>query len=342
MKNKTKKIVCFLILILSFISLTSCNFSLLRESNSNKKTDTVITKDDGYEIKPPKETGDYKVTYICNNGYTTTIPTTKDNKVLKPSDPTKKFHTFVGWYKDVEYQTQFNFKQVLTENTTIYAYYEADYISLYNEITNTVLLSSLEVKVEHKNLLGQVDQEKIGSGIIFKEDDMYYYLLTNHHVVYYDNKTLTKPDISVIDCYQNVSSAEVIAKDVNYDLALLKFKKEKKLYVSTVADYDIYRNEVVFAIGNPKGFRNKVTMGKLFGQKTNKPAESTKELSNVTFDIYYSSCPIDKGSSGGGLFDSNLNLVGINFASTSDDGKFVSCDTIPSSKIKEFTKNHLI
>ena len=339
MKNKTKRFICFLMLILSFISLTSCNFSLLREPTTTPKTDVTTNKDDGYEIKPPKETGDYKVTYICNNGYNVTIPSTKDNKVLKPDNPTKKFHTFKGWYKDLEYTESFNFKQVLTEDITLYALYDADYLSLYNEISDTVLLSNLEIKVKNETLVDELESEKLGSGVIVKEDDKYYYLLTNHHVVY---TTTLFQTINVIDAYQNVTTADIVAKDVNYDLALLKFKKDKKLYVSQIANYEIYRNELVFAIGNPKGFRNKITTGKLLGTKTNVPAEDTIKLSNVKFDVYYSSAPIDKGSSGGGLYDSNLNLVGINFASTSEDGKFVSCDTIPSSKILEFGKLYMI
>ena len=204
-----------------------------------------------------------------------------------------------------------------------------DLVSLFNEAQTDTVLSNVKVTSYSSST-----NELVGSGVIINEDNSYYYCLTNHHVVYTNS---LNQNISITDPYLNVATAIILCKDVNYDLALLKFPKQDKLKVATIADYEIFKNELVFAIGQPNGLANTITFGYLYGKKENIPDQSTIELSNITFDIYYSNAKIEPGSSGGALFDSNLNLVGVNFGSCyNSNDEYVSTETIPSAKILDF------
>ncbi|MDR1033856.1 MAG: InlB B-repeat-containing protein, partial [Bifidobacteriaceae bacterium] len=69
-------------------------------------------------------TGDtYTVTFDSNGG-TPRFPQTvaKGNKVVKPMDPAKQGYTIEGWYKEANFQTEWNFlNDTVIGNTTLYA-----------------------------------------------------------------------------------------------------------------------------------------------------------------------------------------------------------------------------
>jgi S1-C subfamily serine protease len=60
--------------------------------------------------------------------------------------------------------------------------------------------------------------------------------------------------------------------------------------------------------------------------------------SNITFPVIYHDSPIDHGSSGGMLLNSDLELCGVIFAVAyeKESGDFVSGLSIPIEKVKEF------
>ena len=329
------KIFILIMFTLILIPLTSCSFSLL-EKKETSDTPTIRTKED-YQVPVPEKKGDYTITFVCNNGYTYQSVSTSENKVLKPDNPTKEYASFIGWSINLDYKELFNFNTVIDKDIVLYAKYSTDFVSLYNHVSTKLVLTNVTVAVENKDHFANVSNA-LGSGVIIFESSNYYYALTNHHVVYTSSGT---QKIVVLDAYQNQSQASVVCKDVSYDLALLKFEKSGKAKVASIAQYEVYKNELVFAIGQPEGLSNAITSGFILGKKTNVPDPSTLDKSNITFDIYYSNAPIDSGSSGGALFDSNLNLIGINFASTfNDSNEFVSSEAIPSDEIIEFLKKY--
>lgn len=334
MRIKFKSILVLLSTLL-IITLTSCEFSLLQEGG-NTDYPAVRTSED-YDVPKPDKKGDYTITFVCNNGYTYQSVSTSENKVLKPDNPVKKYASFIGWSTNLDYSELFNFNTVINHNMVLYAKYSIDYVSLFNDVSSNLTLTNITVSVENKDRIG-LASNTLGSGVIIYESAYYYYALTNHHVVY---TTAPYQIIKVYDAFQNVSIASVECMDVSYDLALLKFEKSGKAKTCTIAEYSVFQNELVFAIGQPEGLTNTVTSGYILGKRKNVPSEETKEKSYVTFDIYYSNAPIDNGSSGGALFDSNLNLIGINFASSyTEDNVFVSSESIPSSEIIEFLKKY--
>ncbi|KAK3604922.1 hypothetical protein CHS0354_000585 [Potamilus streckersoni] len=78
----------------------------------------------------------YTITFNSNGGSNVeNITVTSGNKATKPTDPTRANYLFVGWYKETELKTSFNFDtETITANITLYAKWTA--------ITYTVTLNA--------------------------------------------------------------------------------------------------------------------------------------------------------------------------------------------------------
>ena len=83
----------------------------------------IITK--GITLYAGWELAEYKVTFSGTSLKAQIVPV--GEKVIKPSDPVKANHTFVGWYEDAGYTKEFDFNTVLNGSNpavTIYAKFE--------------------------------------------------------------------------------------------------------------------------------------------------------------------------------------------------------------------------
>lgn len=341
MRHKRKIFTAFL--ALGLFSLTSCNINLLAKETNEVTTTIVEYTTDDYSVPTPETKGNYQVTFVCNNGYTYISLTTAQNKILQPNPPTKLCSSFKGWYIDKELTQSFDFTKAVHEDTILYAKWDINLVALVNEVSTETIKANLKVNVTNYDRQGFTIRNattSLGSGVIFYEYNGYYYALTNNHVVY---TTSTYQDIVLEDAYGAEYEATIVAKDHLYDLAILRFKKGNELSVLKLANYSLEKDDLVFAMGDPNGLINTISMGYSLGSKVFTPDQSTIEMSNVTFSVYMSSAPIDSGSSGGALLDSNLNLIGINFASAVDTTtqKFKYSYTIPESKVREFINAHL-
>ena len=141
--------------------------------------------------------------------------------------------------------------------------------------------------------------QSLGSGFIIDETG---YIITNNHVI--DNAE----KIMVI-LYDDTSfEAKVVGKDPKTDVALLKIEpKNIKLKAVDFADSnDLRVGDWVMAIGNPFGFGGTVTAGIVSARGRN--------LSGSYDDYIQTDASINRGNSGGPLFDMNGKVVGINTA----------------------------
>ena len=140
-------------------------------------------------------------------------------------------------------------------------------------------------------------QTGAGSGVIISEDG---YIVTNNHVIEGANTIIVK--LSSGDELE----AELIGTDPKLDIAVLKIDKEG-LTSAVFGDSDKLKiGDEVIAIGNPLGeFGGSVTDGIISG----KNREITVENQSMT--LLQTNAQINKGNSGGGLFDGNGNLIGI-------------------------------
>ncbi len=145
-------------------------------------------------------------------------------------------------------------------------------------------------------------EEGLGSGVIVTADG---YIITNNHVV----EGADELNVSLSD--DREFKAKVIGADPKTDIAIIKIEAED-LPTATLADSDRIRvGDVVFAVGNPLGIGQTVTMGIVSAK-----GRSVGILDDVQGyeDFIQTDAAINQGNSGGALVDAAGRLVGINSA----------------------------
>lgn len=150
-------------------------------------------------------------------------------------------------------------------------------------------------------------QKSLGSGVIVTKDG---YIVTNNHVI--DNAE----EISVtIGEDLTEYSAKLIGKDSDSDIAVIKIEAKKNLIPIKLGDSSsLLIGDLTFAIGNPFGVGNTVTMGIVSALNKNKVGINRYE------NYIQTDASINPGNSGGALVDSRGALIGINTAILSKSG----------------------
>ena len=167
----------------------------------------------------------------------------------------------------------------------------------------------------------------LGSGFVISADG---YIVTNNHVV--ENTT----DIQVTFTDGSTMEASLIASDKETDLALLKVETEKKLSFVNFGNSDTAKvGNWVMAIGNPFGLGGTVTAGIVSARG--------RMLAGRYDNYIQTDAAINRGNSGGPLFDLDGNVIGVNSAIISPTGGSIGLGfAIPSnlaSNIIEQLKN---
>jgi Do/DeqQ family serine protease len=142
----------------------------------------------------------------------------------------------------------------------------------------------------------------LGSGVIVSADG---YILTNNHVVE------GADELKVLLNDDRELTAKLIGTDPKTDVAVIKIEAEN-LPIVTLADSGKLRvGDVVFAIGNPLGVGQTVTMGIV--SATSRRVGILEEVQGYE-DFIQTDAAINQGNSGGALIDARGRLVGINSA----------------------------
>ena len=185
---------------------------------------------------------------------------------------------------------------------------------------NGSLAASVEKVYDSVVLIRNYKNDKLsgsGSGFIYKTDDKYAYIMTNHHVVSGGNKW------SIVTTKDDEIYGNVLGSDEYLDLAVIKV--DKKSYMNAVtmvpSDKKVSLGDTVFAIGSPVGYeyRNTVTNGIVSG--VNRLVEvSVKSTGSSLFggttsdwvmEVIQTNAAVNPGNSGGPLFNTNGELVGV-------------------------------
>jgi serine protease Do/serine protease DegQ len=146
-------------------------------------------------------------------------------------------------------------------------------------------------------------EEGLGSGVIVSTDG---YIITNNHVIEgADELSVLLPD-------EREFKARLIGKDPKTDIAVIKIEAEN-LPTVTLADSDNVRvGDVVFAVGNPLGVGQTVTMG-IVSARGRKNLGLLENVQGYE-DFIQTDAAINMGNSGGALVDAMGRLVGVNSA----------------------------
>src|SRR6516225_3204128 len=161
----------------------------------------------------------------------------------------------------------------------------------------------------------------LGSGFII---DPAGYVVTNNHVI------ADADEITVRLHDETELKAELIGRDTKTDIALLKVKTDKPLAALTWGDSEVARvGDWVLAIGNPFGLGGTVTAGILSARQ--------RDINSGPYDDFLQTdASINRGNSGGPMFNMDGQVIGINTAIFSPSGGSIGIGfAIPSSIAKE-------
>ncbi len=162
--------------------------------------------------------------------------------------------------------------------------------------------------------------QSLGSGFIIDPSGL---IVTNNHVIENADKiTITLQDNTSLE-------ATVAGRDESGDIALLRVKSDKPLPALTFGDSSVLRvGDWVLAIGNPFGLGGTVTAGIISARG--------RDIHEGPYDDFIQTdAPINRGNSGGPLFDMDGRVIGINTAIYSPSGGSIGIGfAIPSNMAK--------
>lgn len=189
-------------------------------------------------------------------------------------------------------------------------------------ITTTVPASAYYNVYGYNNSKSDSDEISYGtgSGIILTEDG---YIVTCAHVVDGGQK--------IYVCMQDGTeySAQIVGKDAQSDIAILKIDA-KNLPAATLGNStNTIVGEKVYAVGNPLGkFICSVSTGIVSG------LNRTLTLDGQDFTLMQTDAAVNPGNSGGGLFNSQGELIGVVNAKTQNIGVEGLGFAIPIDSVK--------
>jgi len=162
--------------------------------------------------------------------------------------------------------------------------------------------------------------QSLGSGFII---DAAGYVVTNNHVIEGADEITV-----ILDGGTNLT-AKLIGRDDKTDLALLKVESKNPLPIAKMGDSDKSRvGEWVMAIGDPFGLGGTVTTGIISARN--------RDINSGSYDDFIQTdAPINRGNSGGPLFNMYGEVIGINSAIYSPTGGSVGIGfAIPVNQAK--------
>jgi len=170
--------------------------------------------------------------------------------------------------------------------------------------------------------------QSLGSGFIIDDDGI---VVTNYHVI--ENAE----EIRVVLADETSFTAEVLGQDQKTDIAVLKIDPgDTKLTAVSFGNSDELRvGDWVLAIGNPFGLGGTVTAGIVSARG--------RDIGNGPYDDFIQTdASINRGNSGGPLFNTDGDVIGINTAIYSQSGGSVGIGFAISSNLAERVAEQLI
>ena len=165
----------------------------------------------------------------------------------------------------------------------------------------------------------------LGSGFVISEDG---FIVTNNHVIEDADEIMVE--------FRDGSElpATIIGIDPNTDIALLKVEPENPLAFVPFGDSDVMRvGDWVMAMGNPLGQGFSVSVGIVSARE--------RALSGTYDDFIQTDAAINRGNSGGPLFNMAGEVVGVNTAILSPNGGSIGIGFSMASNVVSGVVNQL-
>ncbi|WP_448663114.1 Do family serine endopeptidase [Sphingomonas sp. CJ20] len=170
------------------------------------------------------------------------------------------------------------------------------------------------------------EAESLGSGFIISADG---YVVTNNHVISAGQRGAVVESIRVTLPDRREFTAKLIGRDVQSDLAVLKIEGQNLPFVKFGDSRQARVGDWVVAIGNPFGLGGSVTAGII---------SATHRVTGQggAYDRFIQTdASINRGNSGGPMFDLQGNVIGINSQILSPTGGNVGIGfAIPAEQAK--------
>jgi serine protease Do len=165
----------------------------------------------------------------------------------------------------------------------------------------------------------------LGSGFVISEDG---YIVTNNHVI-------EGADEIMIEFFEGFElAATLVGTDPNTDIALLKVEADRPLKFVSFGDSDSARvGEWVMAMGNPLGQGFSVSAGIVSARN--------RALSGTYDDYIQTDAAINRGNSGGPLFNMDGEVIGVNTAILSPNGGSIGIGFSMASNVVTNVVNQL-
>ena len=144
----------------------------------------------------------------------------------------------------------------------------------------------------------------LGAGFVISEDG---YVVTNNHVI----EGADEIEVELIN--GDIFPAKIVGTDANIDIAVLKIDADKPFDYVAFGNSDVARvGDWVMAMGNPLGQGFSVSAGIISARN--------RELSGPYDDYIQTDAAINRGNSGGPLFNMDGEVIGVNTAIISPSG----------------------
>jgi S1-C subfamily serine protease len=148
-----------------------------------------------------------------------------------------------------------------------------------------------------------------GSGSVYKSDKSSSFIITNNHVI---EAAAVSGTITVELINGDVVPAQIVGRDVAYDLAVIKVNRGNLPTVTLGDSSKVSVGESVVAIGSPLGLASTVTSGII--SALNRPVTTGTFGAESFVNAIQTDAAINPGNSGGALLDSRGRIIGVNSA----------------------------
>ena len=225
-------------------------------------------------------------------------------------------------------------------------------VQIDNPPTSTVaaaaksLMSAVSVIAAHKKSATY----SRGSGVIYSmsENREDAFIVTNFHVIYDASAGVSENIYTFLYGMENDESAikaEYVGGSMYYDIAVLKIKGSDVLRSSSAipasfADSNALQVlDTVIAIGNASGNGLSATVGHINVDSEQITLLGADNKTQITIRVMRTDAAVNPGNSGGGLFNTKGEVVGIVNAKSADDSVDNIGYAIPSNVAKSIVEN---